>query len=254
MTVIVGIRCSDGVVIGTDSAMTFGPSPQYPTIEQRNREKIHIVDNKIIVAGTGHIGLGQRFIENIEGLWEAKAFKEETAIGIGRKIAVRAVEDFASTKVNSGEYGALVAVPNRHSAELIEFQPYNLQPEVKTAVNWYASMGIAQPVADPLLGFVRTTFWGDEAPNRQDGVFAATLVLKLACRMSPTGVSEPLQMAILYPEKGAQLKASLLTEEELLEHEQGVDEAIEHFRKYRSKMSGEDVPLKGPPAAPSTQK
>ena len=253
MTLIVGIRCTDGVVVGTDSAMTFGPNAQQLTIEQRNREKIHILDDRIIVAGTGYIGLGQRFIETTERLWREKNFQNKSAIEIGRLVSQNVIHDFSSTNVDRGGYGALVAVPNRHSAELIEFPEDNLQPEVKSDVNWYASMGSGQLVADPLLGFVRAVFWGDEPPNRQEGVFAATLVLKIACQMSPIGVAEPIQMAILYPERRDQLSARYLTEEELLEHEEVVSGAIENFRQYRSKLAGHDEPTEAPPDAPGAQ-
>ena len=90
MTVIVGIRCKDGVVIGTDSAMTFGPSAQQPTIEQPFHEKIAIVAGHIIVAGTGEIGLGQRFADVAEGLWRGNAFQGKSAIDIGRLLAMGA--------------------------------------------------------------------------------------------------------------------------------------------------------------------
>ena len=253
MTLVVGIRCTDGVVVGSDSAMTFGPNAQQPTIEQRNREKIHIVDGRIIVAGTGYIGFGQRFTETTERLWREKQFQNKSTIEIGRLVSRNVIQDFSSTNMNPGGYGALVAVPNGRTAELIEFPLENLQPEVKSDVNWYASMGIGQLVADPLLGFVRAVFWGDEPPNRQEGVFAATLVLKLACQMSPVGVAEPIQMAILYPNKKGQLSARQLTEEELLEHKEVVSGAIEHFKQYRSKLAGQDEPAEAPPAAPGAE-
>ena len=160
MTLLVGIRCTDGAVIGTDSAMTFGPSPQHPTIEQRYEEKITIVDNRIIVAGTGPIGLGQRFADNISKRWENKELQGKSAIDVGRQISAVAVNDFASTKVSGGTFGALVAFPVGKTAELFEFGVTDLQPEVKSGANWYASMGSGQAVADPLLGFVRVAFWG----------------------------------------------------------------------------------------------
>ena len=234
--------------------MTFGPNAQQPTIEQRNSEKVHIVDGRIIVAGTGYIGSGQRLIENVERLWGDKQFQNKSTVEIGRLLSQHFVQDFSSTKMTSGGYGALIAVPNRNVAELIEFPIEHLQPEVKSDVNWYASMGSGQLVADPLLGFVRAVFWGDEPPNRQEGVFAATLVLKLACQMSPIGVAEPIQMAMLYPERRGQLSARQLTEEELLEHEEVVVEAISHFRQYRLKLAGQDEPPEAPPAAPAAER
>ena len=251
MTVVVGIRCKDGVVIGTDSAMTFVGSPgQQVTIEQPYREKIEIIDDRIVVAGTGAIGLGQRFIQVTRSLWQRKALQNKDAVEIGRLIAQETLKDFASTNVKQGQYGALVAVPRGGTPELIEFDVTDFQPEVKTDANWYASMGAGQTVADPLLGFIRKAFWGDDPPSRQDGIFAATMVLGLACEMAPFGVAPPIQMAVLAPGKKGQLSARLISEEELLEHQENVNGALNHLRTYRDQLrNGAGGPA--PPAPPS---
>ena len=60
MTVLIGVLCKDGIVIGADSSVTFGDGCSQ-TIEQPDVEKIKIIKDKIIVAGTGSVGLGQRF-------------------------------------------------------------------------------------------------------------------------------------------------------------------------------------------------
>lgn len=64
MTAIVGIICKKGVVVGADSSATFNAG-QINTMEQKTK-KIQIIDNKIIIAGTGSIGLGQRFFHEVE--------------------------------------------------------------------------------------------------------------------------------------------------------------------------------------------
>ncbi len=63
MTVIVGILCSDGVVIGSDSAMVAGRLQSGYTIERRDGDvlKIEIIENDTITAITGAMGLAQRF-------------------------------------------------------------------------------------------------------------------------------------------------------------------------------------------------
>ena len=239
MTLLVGIRCRDNaVIVGTDSAVTLGQSPQRTTIEQPHRRKVEIVDDHIIIAGTGSVGLGQRFEDIVMHMWKDKGLKDKNAIETGRLLCQSAIKDFASTNAGQGSYGALVAIPCKKKAELIEFGTNDFQPEIKTNTSWYVSMGSGQLVADPLLGFIRTAFWGDDPPTRQDGVFAATMVLKLACNMTPFGVSLPIQMAILGPEKKGQLVARRLTEEELLEHESNVNSAIEYFKKYRDIFRG----------------
>ena len=251
MTVVVGIRCTDGVVIGTDSAMTFGPSEQQLTIEQPYRSKIDIIDSHIIVAGTGQIGLGQRLASEVEKLWGENFFSDKSLGEIGVQIAKNTLDNFISTHVQTGQYGALVAVPCKKKAELIEFGLSTFQPEFKTADNWYASMGSGQMVADPLLGFVRKVFWGNSPPKRQDGIFAATMVLKLACDMSPFGVAPPIQMAVLAPNHKGQLAAHLLSEDELHEHEGNVEEALEYFSKYPNQIKEPIVrPIPSAPPAP----
>jgi hypothetical protein len=66
MTVIVGILCSDGVVIGSDSAMAAGRAPSY-TIEwpDSGALKIEVIEPDVITAVTGAFGLAQRFNEQV---------------------------------------------------------------------------------------------------------------------------------------------------------------------------------------------
>ena len=66
MTVIVGILCSDGVVIGTDSAMLAGRSSTGYTIERQDGDvlKIEVIENTI-TAVTGAMGLAQRFNDQV---------------------------------------------------------------------------------------------------------------------------------------------------------------------------------------------
>ena len=250
MTVVVGVRSTEGVVIGTDSAMTFGPLPQQPTIEQPFHEKIRVIGDGIIVASTGEIGLGQRFADVAKRLWDKKSFSDKNIIDVGRMLAQNAINDFRSTSVNPGQLGALVACRCSHRAEIIEFPVHNFQPDVKTEANWYVSMGSGQTIADPLLGFAREAFWGNDPPNHQEAIFAATMVLKLACKMSPFGVAEPIQMATLSRAKGS-LAARKLTRDELLEHAESVKAAIRHFKDYRKILREPDKSVSAPPQAVS---
>ena len=251
MTLVVGILCTDGVVIGTDSAVTFGTGQGFHTIEQPLRQKIDIIDERVIVTGTGEVGLGQRFVDIVKKRWAEKDLRTNNIVDVGRRLARPAMEDFASTNVAQGSYGALVALPCGRKAELVEFAVGNFQPEVKTKDNWYASMGSGQLVADPLLGFMRTAFWGDNPPNRQEGIFAATMVLKLGCEMAPEGVEEPIQMAVLSPDRDnkGKLSARRLEEGELDEHRGNVEDAIKYFGKYRDILHDRSAPK--PPRVPS---
>jgi hypothetical protein len=66
MTVIVGILCSDGVVIGTDSAMVAGRYTTNYTIEREQGVlKIEVIGDYAITAVTGAMGLAQRFNDQV---------------------------------------------------------------------------------------------------------------------------------------------------------------------------------------------
>ena len=239
MTLIVGIRCSDGVVISSDSAMTFGVGRAH-TIVQPFRQKIEIIDDRVILAGTGSIGLGQRFADAIRESWASNALEDLAAVDVGRSLARAAIIDLQQTGATTGAYGALVALPCATGAELIEFASDDFQPEVKADDNWYVSIGSGQPVADPLLGLFRRVFWGDQPPDIRDGLLAATMVLKLACEMAPAGVSAPIHLAMLQHNSAGDYRARRLSREELSEHENNADDAIRYFGTYQHTLAGSE--------------
>lgn len=63
MTLIVGIKCADGVVMGADGAATLGnPVVGQATVTQPV-SKLHIVDNRILMGGSGAVGLSQLYLD-----------------------------------------------------------------------------------------------------------------------------------------------------------------------------------------------
>lgn len=238
MTVLVGIKCRDGVIIGSDSSATFAAG-QIRTIEQTTK-KIEIVDGKIIVAGTGQIGLGQRFCHQVEQGWKNGAFKSLAAIPMATKICGLAGTDFASTQASKGQYGALVAFPADHKLHLCEFATSDFQPELKTENIWYTSMGSGQLIADPFLGLMRKVFWSDGMPTLQDGIFIATWTLQHAIDVNAGGVNGPIQLAVLRNEKAGPV-ARMLTQDEIDEHQQNVSGVLTHLRQYMEKVAGRSV-------------
>jgi len=249
MTSIVGILCKDGVVIATDSSATF-VTGQQPTVEQQF-EKIDIVGDRVIVAGTGQIGLGQRFCAIVKKAWEDKVFSS-SPIEISKKLTAATTQDFGQTGVKQGSYGALVAFPSEHRHHLCEFSVHDFQPELKTDKLWYVSMGSAQPITDTFLGFIREVFWNDGMPNLHDGIFAATWILDYAVKVNAGGVNAPVRISVLEDGKKGQSEARLLSDDELGEHRQNIDEAKHSLRDFKLKHQLKDQEVI--PEIPETQK
>src|SRR3989338_6678558 len=230
MTAVVGVLCKDGVVIGTDSSATFVHGHQFRTIEQPT-DKLHVIKEHVIVAGTGQVGIDQRFRAITEKGWEDKIF-QKSPIEVAKHLSRTGIEDLSHTYLKPGQYGALVAFPFGHKHQLCEFQIADFQPELKTERLWYCSMASAQPITDPFLGLIREVFWKEGPPPVSEGIFAVTWALEHAINVNPGGVNDPIRIAILERVDGGQLKARMLTESELGQHRQNVEAAKEHLREF----------------------
>src|SRR5437660_12846732 len=98
MTALVGICCTDGIVIGSDSSSTFAATHQFRTIEQKCK-KVDTIDDQMILAGTGAVGLHQRFREVVTAYWrQPKPVTEpkvaKTALEMARELSNRGHGDF----------------------------------------------------------------------------------------------------------------------------------------------------------------
>ena len=230
MTSVVGVLCKDGVVLGTDSSATL-ESGQVRTIEQPI-QKLDVIGECVIVAGTGQIGLGQRFCAVVQQAWNNKEF-QTTPIEVGKNLTKLAIKDFAETGAQRGQYGALVAFPAEHKLCLCEFSVTDFQPEQKTERLWYCSMGSAQPITDPFLAFIREVFWDTGLPTVQEAIFAVTWTLDHAISVNPGGVNGPAQIAVLEHGRKTTLMARVLSEEELGEHRQNIEAAKQLLRSLK---------------------
>ena len=236
MTILVGVLCKDGVVIGADSSATFAAG-NMPTIEQPTL-KIDIIAGQIIVAGTGPIGLGQRFCHVVQTGWTNNTFKGEP-VEACRKICETSIKDFASTNVAQGQYGALVAFPLKQRLHLCEFALKDFQPELKTERIWYVSMGGGQLIVDPFLALMRKVFWMQGPPTHHDAAFAVTWALQHAIDVNPGGVNGPIRIAVLASKPNGEAFARMLTSEEVSAHENNVEAAQSHLRGYADILRGQ---------------
>jgi len=246
MTAVVGVLCRDGLVIGTDSSTTTGSGIGPPIMEQPT-EKLKIVSDTIIVAGTGQVGLGQRFGYIVE-----KAHAEKVFLGtnhftsVGTELCRRTLTDFGSTGVRPAQYGALVGFALGDKPHLCEFPVSDFQPEFKTETMWYCSMGSGQPITDPFLALMREVFWGSTVPTVQDATFAVTWTLEHAVKTNPGGINGPVRIAVLEKHQG-KFRARILEESDLEEHQQNIEQAKERLRTFAT-LQNADAP--GTPDVP----
>ena len=240
MTVLVGILCQDGVVIGSDSSMTFSANQHFRTIEQP-AQKTFIVQPDVLFAGTGSAGLGQRFAAILGGVRSSIRQQVQDAhvgsishIEIAKSICLHTLKDFEATCIRPGGYGALVAFPGGGGLQLCEFAIDDFQPEFKMPTNWFVSMGSGQPIVDPFLGLLCRTLLRGEQPRLREGIFAAQWAMEHAISLNTGGINGPAQIGVLARDNASdKFVARLLLDEELAEHVDGVQAAENYLAAYR---------------------
>jgi ATP-dependent protease HslVU (ClpYQ) peptidase subunit len=263
VTLIIGIKCSDGVVVGADGAATFGNLSQ-TTIQQPVR-KLTVVDGQMIVGTAGPVAIAQVYATEVARLSKSGRFtknperiltdvrdavwpyveKEWNAAGVvSRAMGPHAMQAAASHSV--------LAAGVAGQASLFQFN-HQCSPEEATRDLPFISIGSGQPLADPFLAFLRRIFWTDALPVLAEGILATLWGLEHAILTNAGGVARPVQVTTLARGKdGKAWVATELTPEELTEHYQNIKEAEQALAGYKhaQKAAGvieTEVPSPPPP-------
>lgn len=238
MTVLVGIRCRDGVVIASDSAATFGSNGQM-TIGQQSVQKVSIIRDRIVFAGTGAVGIAQLIIDSIDRGWADNSFRglrtpEQMMDAIGRRIASLVEPYLRSANLQRGLTGeasaslckSLVALPVANRFHLFQFE-FNGSPEHATRDLPFVSLGSGQAIADPFLALLKRLLWPSEEPTLAEGRLAAVWTIDHVRRTTPGGVGGDIQLATLTDGiTGVPETVRLAEQTEVQEHIQAVEAAL----------------------------
>ena len=252
MTVLVGVKCTDGVVVGADSMATSTHGPAH--LLQTPTDKIQIIGEKVIIAGSGSVGLGQRFGHVVQTLWGTNHFQSKLWDCL-RGISAHAISDFRSTDVpflgppNGFGFGALLAAPIEDRAHLVEYGIADLQPELKDGKLTFVAMGSGQMLAEPFVAFVRRVWWANAVPDVKTAMFGVYWALDHTIKFAPGGVGEPIKIATLRREKG-QWRARLLDDDELQEQAQHIEKIEERIAQDPKRSLEESVATAPPPPPP----
>ncbi|RWA59452.1 hypothetical protein [Mesorhizobium sp.] len=247
MTILVGVKCSDGLVIGSDSIGTSAMGPM-PLLQSESNSKIRLFGDKIIVACTGAAGLSQRLYAHVEGALNGNAFTgnkvHESTTNVTRRFLEDCHKSFVPRQGSQGlGFGALMGAYIAGEPRLVEYATTDFQPELKEDRNFYVSMGSGQQLADPFLAFISRVLWHDKPPSIEDGKLGVYWALDHTCRLAPGGVGGAIKLAVLSQGSGS-WKAELL--EQVGEQAQYVSELEAHIAKF-SRTTVEEAESSVPP-------
>jgi 20S proteasome alpha/beta subunit len=245
VTVLVGIRCKGGVVVGSDSAATFGANGQ-STIGQQSVAKVTIIQDRIAYAGTGAVGIAQLIIDSISRGWSEKAFSgaktpEQMMNLVGERIGKLVTPYFQTAQLQRGITGeasatlckSLIAMPVNKEFHLFQFD-FGGAPEHATKQLPFVALGGGQLIADPFLAMLKRLLWPECEPTLAEGRLAAVWTIDHVRRTTPGGVGGAIQLATL-TDAGETVK--LATNDDVDEHLQAVENALAALVQHIKGMS-----------------
>jgi len=235
MTLIVGIKCQDGVVMAADSAATFTTPPGEPTVCQPCK-KLSAPGEDLIIGTSGPVGLAQSFCQEIGVLlgrnqsrcyWKTPLDARNDLRSAMWKHAQKELEGGALVWRATGQpappFSALIALRTKDVPSLIEFDE-KCSPEEATDDLPCKCIGVGQRLADTFLAFTRRVLWPPGLPKLEHAVFYAYWAVWEAIRVSPGGLAGPVQIMTL-AKSGESWIACELDESQLGEHPQFMEEA-----------------------------
>jgi hypothetical protein len=246
VTVLVGVRCSDGVVIGADSIATSSMG-HVPLIHLPSDPKIKIFRDSVIVATTGPIGFAQRLCHHVEAAMTGNVFANFDAREATANISRRFLTEVQEQKIPMFQpeglgFGCLMAAAVTDGPFLTEFATKNFHAEMKVGRIFFGSMGSGQMLADPFLAFVCRVLWGNEMPTVEDGKFGVFWVLEHTIKHAPGHVGYPISLATL-----TQVDGRWVAKEE---NTQEAAQYVETLEEYIGRFEGTQPPIEEETAEP----
>lgn len=262
MTLIIGVKCSDGIVVGADGAATLGVSGTQ-TAQQRTVKKLSILHGRMIVGVAGSVGVGQRLRALVDEAFRAGRYKDKRPELVMTDMRAQFWNEIlqhewmvasatagligAQAAVLSANTTMLVALPIEGKAELIQFDN-QCAPEMATSELPFVTIGGGQPNADPFMGFIRRVFWPRGCPGVSVATFSVLWALRHAIDTVPGGVAGPVQIVALEKHKH-EWSARELPDAEIAQHDEAIKDAERALTEWRSQLTNAasgDAPEKPP--------
>lgn len=190
MTLIIGARCGDGVVIGADSMATYASPDGISTVEQEIESKITIVGHNMVYASSGAVGLSQEVLDSLSVYWGKSRNKKYMNIRRGIADSIfKPIEAYANrAKITAPLFGqpaadsayaaSVIAFPSENKHVLVHYDA-QANPEEYSSQLPFVAIGSGQSQADPFLAFIKEAVWNGQQPDSvQQGIVGVLWALE----------------------------------------------------------------------------
>jgi 20S proteasome alpha/beta subunit len=215
LTLLVGIRCSTGIVLAADGAATLGDVGR-PYTARQPIEKLAKLGDHSILALCGFVGLSQEVtlaIRVMLGEWEDPRRERKTPPELEELEFRKRLRGAFATRHGLAVHQAAVAhghpglrVPLQSlpscggflatvldgSPRLFQIEEAGIEEIDKRLPG--LSKGSGATSADPFLAMVRRVAWREQVPTIEQGLCAAFWTVRHVIDTSTGGVAEPIQI------------------------------------------------------------
>lgn len=242
MTLLIGIHCTDGIVIAADQQASRGPAGGMPTVGSPVTKISAIKGNGALFAFSGYTGLGQQIGATVEAQLDLNnnyfgqvAALQKSAFSVILPAAQRAqamgqiIRDSASEAI----CGCLFAAKFPDGLHLIEVSP-QANFDLIDAVKW-TCIGGGQANADPFMSFLWNVYWNDRSPNLQEAIMTAYWGVITTIASRTPGVGYDVDVFTL-AEHDDTYRTRQLSKAELMEIDNFIGQMKSSMRLFRDKI------------------
>ena len=247
MTVAIGFRCRDGIVLGADSMLT--QSIGHLNVGHHLGIKVQTLTGNQVLAFAGDVGQAGRFRSMCES--SADLIHEATdPLQYPLTLSGAIIKQFNETGIRDAiDVSTLLSFVFKGECQLCAFEG-SLQPRLLDEHHYYVALGSGKLSADPFLRFLADIFCADGPPSVSEAIWLTTWIIEHVCAVTPGGVAPPVRICVIEREEGGDWGSRTLDTDELGEHHQSIEDAKAALREWRSllapKRTGE-TPSSAPP-------
>lgn len=242
MTVLIGMKCIDGVVIACDSMLTVGG------FAQQTGQKLHLIPGppQQLYAFAGDLALAERFravATANANMLQQQVHKLLYATNIGNFV----VQNFQATGLDplKADLATVLAFVKDGIPEICQFN-FGSQPRFLDEHHYCCIFGSGQVAATPFLKFLTDTLLEDRQPNLAEGKLLATWGVKYAINTLCQGVGYPIDIATIERDHQSNWSLQELGRQDVDETLEAIQSASDALKKWRDGLSTiediEDIP------------
>ncbi len=269
MSLIVGIRCADGVVIAASGPASWPSVDGLPAARQQAR-RLRVVAGQAVLGVAAHDGLAQEMAlslerclvgpdrgDTAEDVLRTK-IRDALAAPIQRTVAIhqtlKGLPGFATASHDYLVSQSILAIPLHRTLRLYALDPECSLTEI-TEELCCAAVGSARSAAEPFLAFMRRVLIGSDVPKLSTGELAAYWAVYQAVANHVAGVTLPIQVVSVTRSPEGSIEIVERGEEEIDALRQAMEKAEERIgESFRGGATGGDGRVASSPSEKPVRK